>query len=160
MIAGKKCIAIIPARGGSKSIPKKNIIPLCGKPLIAWSIEHAHASTYIDDVYVTTDDKQIAAVSKQCGAQIIKRPSKLATDTSSSEDALLHALDAIEKVPPEILKEFYMAGDAEAIIKMLENYTKEGLEHMILWNTTGMFDLEKTRQSYKIMKEVLAYVKG
>jgi phthiodiolone/phenolphthiodiolone dimycocerosates ketoreductase len=69
-------------------------------------------------------------------------------------------LDAIDKVPEEVLKEFYMTGDAEAIIKMLEDYTKRGLDHIILWNSTGMFDLEKTRQSYKIMKEVLAYVKG
>ena len=69
-------------------------------------------------------------------------------------------LNAIEKVPTEVLQEFYMTGDAEAIIKMLEDFVKQGLEHIILWNTTGMFDLEKTRQSYKIMKEVLAYVKG
>lgn len=69
-------------------------------------------------------------------------------------------LDAIEQVPQEVLQEFYMAGDADAIIGMLEAYAKQGLEHIILWNSTGMFDLEKTRSSYKIMKEVLAYVKG
>lgn len=69
-------------------------------------------------------------------------------------------LDAIEQVPEEVLREFYMIGDAESIIKTLEQYTESGLDHIILWNTTGMFDLEKTKSSYKIMKEVLQYVKG
>ncbi len=69
-------------------------------------------------------------------------------------------LDAIKQVPTEVLNEFYMTGDADAIIGMLEEYAKNGLQHIILWNSTGMFDLEKTRSSYKIMKEVLAYVKG
>lgn len=72
-------------------------------------------------------------------------------------DTVLAAIDA---VPEEILREFYMLGDSESVIKMLEEYVREGLEHIILWNSTGMFDLEKTRSSYKIMKEVLAYVKG
>ena len=69
-------------------------------------------------------------------------------------------LKAIEQVPLEVLKEFYMAGDSETMIKKLEEYASQGLEHMILWNSSGMFDLEKTRSSYKIMKEVLSYVKG
>jgi phthiodiolone/phenolphthiodiolone dimycocerosates ketoreductase len=69
-------------------------------------------------------------------------------------------LKAIEQVPVEVLKEFYMTGDSEIMIKKLEKYTRQGLEHIILWNSSGMFDLEKTRSSYKIMKEVLAYVKG
>ncbi len=69
-------------------------------------------------------------------------------------------MDAIDQVPDEVLREFYMLGDAEAIIKRLEEYAAAGLDHMILWNSTGMFDLEKTRDSFKIMKEVLAYIKG
>lgn len=89
-------IAIIPARGGSKSIPKKNIIDFCGKPLIAWSIEQALGSKYIGKVYVTTDDKEISEVSRRFGATIIQRPIELATDMSSSEDALFHAISEIE----------------------------------------------------------------
>ncbi|MHA1479882.1 MAG: LLM class flavin-dependent oxidoreductase [Candidatus Thorarchaeota archaeon] len=69
-------------------------------------------------------------------------------------------LNAMEQVPDEILRSFYMLGDAETIIKKLEKYVEGGLQHIILWNTTGMFDLEKTKSSYKIMKEVLNYVKG
>ncbi len=69
-------------------------------------------------------------------------------------------LDAIERVPEEVLRAFYMAGDADFILKQLEEYASRGLEHIILWNATGMFDLEKTRGSYGIMKEILTYVKG
>jgi phthiodiolone/phenolphthiodiolone dimycocerosates ketoreductase len=69
-------------------------------------------------------------------------------------------LDAINQVPLEVLQEFYMAGDTETVIGMLEDFAKQGLEHVILWNTTGMFDLEKTRSSYKMIKEILTYVKG
>jgi hypothetical protein len=68
-------------------------------------------------------------------------------------------LDAIEQVPDAVLEAFYMTGNAEEIISQLEEYCTAGLEHIILWNTTGMFDLEKTKESYRIMKEVLSYVK-
>lgn len=91
-------IAIIPARGGSKSIPKKNIIDFCGKPLIAWSIEQALGSKYVDDVFVTTDNQGIAEVSQRHGAKIIWRPEEFATDTATSEAALLHAISEIEKI--------------------------------------------------------------
>jgi CMP-N,N'-diacetyllegionaminic acid synthase len=89
-------IAIIPARGGSKGIPKKNIINLAGRPLIAWSIEQAKSSQLVDIVFVSTDDDEIAKVSCKYGAEVVKRPPQLATDTSSSEDVLLHAIDFIE----------------------------------------------------------------
>ena len=66
----------------------------------------------------------------------------------------------MEQVPIEVLREFYMHGDSEAIIKQLEEYCKGGLDHMVVWNATGMFDLEKTRDSFRIMKEILSYIKG
>ncbi len=95
-IRASNIVAIIPARGGSKSIPKKNAIDFCGKPLIAWSIEQALASKYIDDVYVTTDDDEIAGISRTYGAEIVLRPDHLATDLATSETALLHAISEIE----------------------------------------------------------------
>lgn len=94
---GKRIIAIIPARGGSKSIPKKNMIDFCGKPLIAWSIEHALGSRHVDGVYVSTDNEEIASISEEFGASIIERPSELATDTSSSEVVLDHAITEVQK---------------------------------------------------------------
>ncbi len=69
-------------------------------------------------------------------------------------------LKAIDRVPQEILESFYVAGDADSVLDILEEYMKQGLEHIIMWNVTGMFDLERTRSSYRIMKEILEYVKG
>ena len=91
-----KNAAIIPARGGSKGIPKKNLINFCGKPLIYWSIKQAQLSKKIDSVWVTSDDKEILKVSEKYGANIIKRPNQLATDFSSSESAWIHAIDHIQ----------------------------------------------------------------
>lgn len=101
-MAGERIISIIPARGGSKSIPRKNVIDFCGKPLIAWSIEHALASEYIEGVFVSTDSEEIASISEDSGAGIIKRPPELATDTSSSEAALDHAIQEVEKIYGDI----------------------------------------------------------
>ena len=88
-----RLLALILARGGSKRLPGKNIRPLAGKPLIAWSIEAARACTAIADVVVSTDDEAIAAVARQYGARVpFLRPPALAGDTSTSADAALHAL--------------------------------------------------------------------
>jgi CMP-N,N'-diacetyllegionaminic acid synthase len=89
--------AVIPARGGSKGIKDKNLIDLCGKPLLAWSIEQATACPQIDQVFVTSDSERILDVARRHGAKGIVRPAELATDTASSDDALLHALDEIEQ---------------------------------------------------------------
>jgi len=97
MIEGKKVLALIPARGGSKGIINKNIIDLCGKPLIAYTIEAAVKSRYIDDVVVTTDSRRIAEVALEYGAQVpFLRPEALASDTSKTIDAVLHAISTLE----------------------------------------------------------------
>jgi YrbI family 3-deoxy-D-manno-octulosonate 8-phosphate phosphatase len=93
----KRIVAIIPARGGSKGIPGKNIMDFCGKPLLAWSILQAKQAKTIDEVYVTSDDEAILKVAEDYGAIPISRPAKFSTDTATSESALLHALDHIEK---------------------------------------------------------------
>jgi CMP-N-acetylneuraminic acid synthetase len=95
-------IALIPLRGGSKSIPKKNIKTLAGKPLCAWVLEAASNAKEIDAVYVSTDCTEIAAVVRNLGlgVQIIERPATLATDTASTEAVMLHF---IEQVPCERL---------------------------------------------------------
>jgi len=90
-------IAIIPARGGSKGLPGKNIKLLCGKPLIAYTIEAALNSNSVDGVFVSTEDPGIAAVANNWGAEIIDRPSVLCQDNSSSEEALLHAIEILSQ---------------------------------------------------------------
>lgn len=91
-------LAIIPARGGSKGVPGKNIKELCGKPLIAYTIEAALKAQEIDRVVVTTDSKEIADVAIQYGAEVpFMRPSYLAGDDSSAVDAYLHAVEFLEE---------------------------------------------------------------
>ncbi len=92
-----KITAIIPARGGSKRISGKNVILLGEKPLISYSIEHARQSKLVNRTIVSTDDDEIARVSRECGAEIIRRPSDLSTDTATSESALLNVIKHLEK---------------------------------------------------------------
>ncbi|MCU1800325.1 cytidylyltransferase domain-containing protein [Pectobacterium parvum] len=90
----KSTLAIIPARGGSKRLPRKNVKLLHGKPLIAWTIDAALAAKTIDDVIVSTDDGEIASIARQYGAQVpFIRPASLASDTSTTEDVIRHAVD-------------------------------------------------------------------
>jgi CMP-N,N'-diacetyllegionaminic acid synthase len=89
-----KVLGVIPARGGSKGLPGKNIRPLNGKPLIAWTIDEAKASKMISKVIVSTDDKEIARVAEGYGAEVpFYRPAELASDTATSMDVIIHALD-------------------------------------------------------------------
>jgi CMP-N,N'-diacetyllegionaminic acid synthase len=98
MYKEKKILGFIPARGGSKGLPRKNIKPLLGKPLIAWTIEQALNSKYIDKVIVSTDDEKIAEIAKQFGAEVpFLRPAKLAQDSSPTIDTILHAINFLEK---------------------------------------------------------------
>lgn len=91
MYKGKTILGIIPARGGSKGLPRKNVSPLLGKPLIAWTIEQALENPYLDRVIVSTEDKEIADISKKYGAEVpFKRPKKLATDEAKGIDVILH----------------------------------------------------------------------
>lgn len=97
MIEGRKVLALIPARGGSKGLPRKNLRSLCGRPLIQWSIDIALACNEIDAVVVSTDDKQIAEVAAAAGAELpFLRPSTLSGDTTSSIEVIIHALDFLE----------------------------------------------------------------
>ena len=85
-------IAVIPARGGSKRIPRKNIRNFCGKPMIAWSIEAAKASNLFDHIIVSTDDKEIAEVARSWGAETpFKRPEDLADDYTGTASVVSHA---------------------------------------------------------------------
>lgn len=90
-------IAIIPARGGSKSLPRKNIIPLAGKPLIHYTIKVAQKSGHLDRIAVSTEDSQIADIARSCGAEVIKRPEELARDDTPSLSVLQHAIQYLEE---------------------------------------------------------------
>jgi N-acylneuraminate cytidylyltransferase len=93
-------LGLTPARGGSKGIPRKNIQPIAGKPLLAWTIEAAKASTLLDRYVVSTEDAEIADVAKRYGAEVLSRPPELATDEASTLAVLQHT---IEQIPCDIL---------------------------------------------------------
>ena len=99
--------ALIPARGGSKGIPRKNVKPLAGKPLIAWTIEAARAARSVARVIVSTEDGEIADVARQHGAEVpFMRPPELASDSAASVDVVLHAIDWLadhEHVQPDLV---------------------------------------------------------
>lgn len=96
MISNKRLFAFIGARSGSKGLVDKNIKMFHGKPLIAWTIEAALNSQYIDKVFVSTDSKKYAEIAKQYGAEVIDRPEYLSNDDSSLAEALQHAYEQIK----------------------------------------------------------------
>lgn len=128
MIDGKRILAVIPARGGSKGLPGKNIKPLLGKPLIGWTIEQAKESKYIDRIIVSTDDKEIAEVSLSFGAGVpFTRPPELATDDAKTVDVVMHSINYLESIndsydiivllePTSPLREVY---DIDTALEML-----------------------------------------
>lgn len=93
----KLFLSIIPARGGSKRLPRKNILKILDKPLIAYSIEAGLNSKYIDKLIVSSDDDEILSISKDYGAEIIKRPANLAEDTTTTFDTLKHVVENISE---------------------------------------------------------------
>jgi CMP-N-acetylneuraminic acid synthetase len=98
MYKGRKCLAVITARGGSKGLPGKNIKILLGKPLIVWTIEKALESGYIDRVIVSTDSDEIAAAAERHGAEVpFRRPEKLSGDNIGSFDVVAHAIEYLAK---------------------------------------------------------------
>jgi YrbI family 3-deoxy-D-manno-octulosonate 8-phosphate phosphatase len=97
MYKGKRIIAVIPARGGSKSVPRKNLKEIAGKPLIVWTIEQSLKSKYIDATYVSSDDPEIKKIAWPTGAAVINRPKSLASDKASTESALFHASEVLNE---------------------------------------------------------------
>lgn len=93
-------LGLIPARGGSKGVPNKNIRMIYGKPLIVWTIERALQSHLLDEVIVSTDSEEIAAIAKENGIKVMMRPAELATDTASTQDVMKYTL---QQIPADIL---------------------------------------------------------
>lgn len=143
----KSFLAIIPARGGSKRLPRKNALNLAGKPLIAWTIEAGLKSRYIDKVVVSSDDDEILKISQNYGSEIIRRPVELASDTATTFDAIRHAIENTEREydytvllqPTSPLRdekhideaiELLMLKNADAVISVCE------MDHSPLWSNT------------------------
>lgn len=146
MLGKKTFLAIIPARGGSKRLPRKNVLPLAGKPLIAWTIESALNSKLVDKVLVTSDDDEILKVSDSFGAATLKRPAALAQDTSTSFDAIKHAIENTEKFDYIVLLQptspLRSSQQIDEAIQLLESKSADAIvsvtetEHSPLWANT------------------------
>jgi len=146
-----KIIAIIPARGGSKGILKKNIIDFAGKPLIAWTIEQAKSSHLISEVYVSSDSQEILAVASHYGAKPILRSQEISGDESSSESALLQVLDQV-RVEPDLVV-FLQAtsplrkpDDIDNAINLL---IKDKADSLLSLTETQEFVWEKSKGGFK-----------
>ncbi|KOV91713.1 transferase [Streptomyces sp. NRRL B-1140] len=92
----RRVLAVIPARGGSKGVPAKNLLPVGGVPLVARAVRECRSARLVTDVVVSTDDQAIAAAAREAGAEVVLRPAAIAGDTATSEAAVLHAMDAHE----------------------------------------------------------------
>lgn len=120
-------LGLILARGGSKGIPRKNIRELCGKPLIAWSIEAALNADFVDKVVVSTDDEEIAEIALMYGAEVpFMRPAKLAQDDTPSMAPVLHVLEKLPKFDRIILLQptspLRTSADIDGIVKLSKEY--------------------------------------
>lgn len=130
-----KPVAIIPARGGSKRLPRKNILPLLGRPMMGWPIESALKSGVFSDVIVSTEDEEIKKIAANCGAKVIDRPAELASDTAMEIDVYEQVLNALPQKPDmfcaiyatavllepaDFQKSFATFGDADAMMSVSE----------------------------------------
>ena len=98
MLGSRKVLAVIAARGGSKGLPRKNVLPCGHKPLIGWTIAAAAASTMLDRAIVSSDDPEILEVARACGADVpFVRPAELASDGATMDAVALHAIDALDE---------------------------------------------------------------
>jgi CMP-N-acetylneuraminic acid synthetase len=146
MYKNRTFLAIVPARGGSKRLPRKNILDLNGKPLITYSIEAGLKSNYVDTVVVSSDNNEILKIGKEHKAQTVKRPDFLANDTATTFDAIKHTIENFEKYdyivllqPTSPLRdamhideaiELLDEKDADAIVSVCE------MEHSPLWSNS------------------------
>lgn len=146
MLNGKTFLAVILARGGSKRLPRKNVLDLAGKPLVVWSIESGLQSNYIDKVIVSSDDDKILTIAQKYGSEIIRRPEELANDTATSFDAITHTIENTEKYDYVVLLQptsplrtaeqvdeaiaLLQEKEADAVISVCE------MDHSPLWSNT------------------------
>lgn len=137
----KKIIVLIPARGGSKGIPKKNIKKFMGSPLIVHTINYALSCHGISDVYVTTDNLEISEISKNAGAKIIDRPSNISTDTATTESAIEHALSQIN-IKPDIIVLLQPTSPLRpegSLEKGIKKFINEGYDSLLSISPTHKF---------------------
>lgn len=168
MINNKKVLALALARGGSKGIPGKNIKPLAGKPLIGWVIDAAKSSKYVDRVVMSTDYEDIAAVAKECGAEVpFMRPAEIAADSTPDTPVFEHALSWLkehEGYEPDIIVHLRPTGplltseEIDEAIELLEKHPDADSVRSIEMPPKPPFKMWRLEGEY--MKPFITEVKG
>jgi CMP-N-acetylneuraminic acid synthetase len=133
-------LGITPARGGSKGIPRKNIKEICGKPLIAWTIDAAKKSKLLDRYIVSTEDKEIAEVSKKYGAEVLERPKELATDEATTLSVLQHILKKIDADIIVLLQCTSPVRDDDLIDRCIKKFQKEKADSLATGYMCQLFE--------------------
>ena len=152
MYKNKRFLAIIPARGGSKGIPNKNIMDICGKPLIAYSIEAGKKSKYIDEIIVSTDSEEIKVIAAKYGAVVpFLRPKQLSNDSAKSIDLVLHAI--------EFYKNINIGFDYIVLLQPtspLRNFAHvdEAIEKLMESNGTSLVSVRETDENPVLMRTI------
>lgn len=161
-----KITAIILARGGSKGLPNKNILNFCGKPLISWTIENCF-NAGINSVWVSSDSEEILEISKNSGAQLLKRPDSISNDNSTSEEAWLHAINHIESsqnckidfvFAPQVTSPLRETKDIVNAIKIIDEQKLDSLfsssvvDDLFFWEKDSKGILESVNYDWKNRK--------
>jgi len=155
-----KVIAIILARGGSKGIPRKNVLDFAGHPLVAWSVIQAKISKEIDEVYISSDSDEILEIAQSYGAKIIKRPDEISGDSAKSEEAIVHALSILGSNQEMIIMleptaPLRKADDLDNCVRMFRNerwdscFSGALLQDFLLWKKDKNGDLTSLNYDYK-----------
>jgi len=159
--------AIVIARGGSKGIPNKNIMDFCGQPLVSWSIKQALAASNVNDVWISSDSREILSIGEKYGARSIVRPDEISGDSASSESAWLHAMDVIEAeggelidyvLVPQVTSPLREPGDfTKAIDLMVEEQADSLLsvaevEDFFIWKRNATGEIESVNYDYRDRK--------
>lgn len=121
---------IIPARGGSKGIPRKNIKMIAGKPLICWTIEAARNAALLDNFFVSTDDAEIAEISRRWGAKVVDRPAALATDEASTLSVLKHVVSSIDTDAIVLLQPTSPVRDPGLVDSCIKKFLETGADNL------------------------------
>lgn len=155
-----KVIAIILARGGSKGIPRKNVLDFAGHPLVAWTVIQAKLAKEVDEVYISSDSDEILKIAKEYGAKTIKRPEKISGDTAKSEEAIIHALSILGEdqemiVMLEPTAPLRKLNDIDNCINMFRNegwdscFSGALLQDFLLWKRDKNGNLDSINYDYK-----------
>jgi CMP-N,N'-diacetyllegionaminic acid synthase len=160
------CVTIVLARGGSKGIPRKNIVDFCSKPLIAWTIEQFQQAKDVHSVWVSSDSQEILSISENYGANLIVRPDNISGDMATSESAWLHAVNYIERkdkkidlvLAPQVSSPLRESQDIERGIREFQEQQCDSMfscsmtEDLFFWEKDNDGNLRSVNYDYKNRK--------